>query len=159
MQRAAADLPAGVLPVTMPRAWLRGSYDFSFSGLKTAALHLVEVLGGDREPVRVNAIAAGFQESVADVLATKTAAAAREFDVCGVALCGGVAANSAVRHALRAALPTEMPLHVPPPSLCTDNGAMIAAAGFYRRSSANSASAGGDVRPGLALPLSQAGAG
>lgn len=153
VQRAAAALPAGMQPAPLPRAWLRGSADFSFSGLKTAALHLVEALGPAPDPLQVNAIAAGFQESVAEVLAVKTAAAARERAVRGVALCGGVAANSAVRAALRAALPPELPLHVPPPWLCTDNGAMIAAAGYYRRSSAVAPWAHDDVRPGLALPV------
>ena len=151
VQRAAAALPQGTPPVKMPRAWLRGSHDYSFSGLKTAALHLVQD-GAASDPAHVSAIAAGFQQSVADVLASKTAAAARQFDVRGVALCGGVAANSAVREALRAALPASLPLHGPPPWLCTDNGAMIAAAGFYRLGDAVAASAGGDVRPGLALP-------
>ncbi len=155
VQRAAASLPPGAAPVAMPRAWLRGSYDFSFSGLKTAALHLVQALPADAPPERIAALAAGFQESVADVLASKTAAAAREHGVRGVALCGGVAANSAVRAALRAALPAELPLHVPPPALCTDNGAMIAAAGYYRRGAPGVPA--GDVRPGLTLPGAVAG--
>ncbi len=153
VQRAAADLPTGTDAVTLPRAWLRGGHDFSFSGLKTAVLHLVEGLGPRPEPERIQAIAAGFQQSVADVLATKTAAAAREFGVRGVVLCGGVAANQAVREALRSALPPTMPLHVPPISLCTDNAAMIAAAGYFRRDQAVSGSAGGDIQPGLTLPV------
>jgi N6-L-threonylcarbamoyladenine synthase len=152
VQRAAADLPAAEA-VTVPRAWLRGSHDFSFSGLKTAVLHLVEELGPQPEPARIQAIAAGFQQGVADVLATKTAAAAREFGVNGVVLCGGVAANQAVREALRAALPPTMPLHVPPISLCTDNAAMIAAAGYFRREQAVGGGAGGDIQPGLVLPV------
>jgi N6-L-threonylcarbamoyladenine synthase len=153
VQRAAADLPPETETVTMPRAWLRGSHDFSFSGLKTAVLHLVEDLGPQPEPARIQAVAAGFQQSVADVLATKTAAAACEFDVCGVVLCGGVAANQVVREALRAALPPSMPLHVPPISLCTDNAAMIAAAGYFRQGQAVSGGDGGDIQPGLVLPV------
>ncbi len=158
IQRAAAALPEGVEPVTLPRAWMRGGYDFSFSGLKTAVLHLVR----ERQPrldstqldsTQVDAIAAGFQDSVADVLATKTAAAAREYDVRGVALCGGVAANSTIRERLWRALPAGTPFHVPPPHLCTDNAAMIAAAGYYRRSGAIEPAASGDIQPGLALPV------
>lgn len=153
VQRAAAALPSGMAPVVLPRAWLRGSDDFSFSGLKTAVLHLAREQGDDLEPGRAAAIAAGFQESVADVLAVKTAAAARRCGARGVILCGGVAANAAVRERLRAVLPLSLPLHVPPPRLCTDNGAMIAAAGFYRLSSAVTAGAAADVQPGLALPV------
>ncbi len=213
VQRAAADLPAGQKPIALPRAWLRGGYDFSFSGLKTAVLHLVQERegqasppaplpttgegsrnpslstvgeggrrpspsavgdGSEGDPARiveqkdgprglaaqgrlspgwVSAVAAGFQDSVADVLATKTATAAREFGVRDVVLCGGVAANEAVRERLRAALPAEAVLHVPPPALCTDNGAMIAAAGYYRRDTAVAPVASIDVQPGLTLPL------
>lgn len=199
IQRAAAALPPGTAAVALPRAWLRGGYDFSFSGLKTAVLHMVQQNDSERagtagermkhtrtrghppavhaageqtaiprsdaeaEAVRIHAIAAGFQESVAEVLAVKTARAAEEFGARGVALCGGVAANSAVRESLRAALPPELPLFVPPPWLCTDNGAMIAAAGYYRLvasgfgvaegASPDSAEVGADVRPGLALPV------
>ena len=153
IQRAAAALPPGAQAATLPRAWLRGTDNFSFSGLKTAALHLTRATGAGLDEREVEAIAAGFQDSVADVLATKTAAAAAKHSVRGVALCGGVAANSAVRERLRAALPQRLPLHVPPPALCTDNGAMIAAAGYYRRGEAVAPSAGGSVRPNLALPV------
>ncbi len=153
VQRAAAALPAGTAPAALPRAWLRGTYDFSFSGLKTAVLHLTRDAGERLDERRVDAIAAGFQDSVADVLARKTAAAAAEYDVRGVALCGGVAANSAVRERLRAALPAGLPLHVPPPALCTDNGAMIAAAGYYRRGEAVPPAASGQIQPNLALPV------
>ncbi len=153
VQRAAAALPAGVQPAALPRAWMRGGYDFSFSGLKTAVLHLTRAAGEGIDEARVDAIAAGFQDSVADVLATKTAAAAAAYGVRGVALCGGVAANREVRERLRRVLPAALPLHVPPPALCTDNGAMIAAAGYYRRAEAVSPAAGGPVQPNLALPV------
>jgi len=173
VQRAAADLPAGQKPIALPRAWLRGGYDFSFSGLKTAVLHLVQEQEGRPSPPGaeqpspptagegsrglsprwVSAVAAGFQESVAEVLATKTATAAQEFGVRDVVLCGGVAANEAVRQRLRVALPAEIVLHIPPPALCTDNGAMIAAAGYYRRDTAVTPVTSLDVQPGLALPL------
>jgi N6-L-threonylcarbamoyladenine synthase len=142
-----------VAPARLPRAWLPGTYDFSFSGLKTAVLHLIQELGPSPTATQIHAIAAGFQASVAEVLAGKTVAAARQYGVQGVALCGGVAANTAVREALRAALPLDLPLHVPPTWLCTDNAAMIAAAGFYRRQSAVPPTASDDVEPGLGLPL------
>jgi N6-L-threonylcarbamoyladenine synthase len=153
VQRAAAALPEGVVAATLPRAWMRGSHDFSFSGLKTAVLHLTRDTGENLDEARVDAIAAGFQDSVADVLATKTVAAAREYGARGVALCGGVAANQAIRERLRRLLPAELPLHVPPPVLCTDNGAMIAAAGYYRRVEAVSAAGSGLIQPNLALPV------
>ena len=116
-------------------------------------LHLVQELGPAATALQMNAIAAGFQASVAEVLAGKTATATRQYEVRGVALCGGVAANTAVREALRTALPPDLPLHVPPTWLCTDNAAMIAAAGFYRRESAVPPAASDDVQPGLGLPL------
>jgi tRNA A37 threonylcarbamoyltransferase TsaD len=64
-----------------------------------------------------------------------------------------VAANQAIRERLRHLLPAELPLHVPPPILCTDNGAMIAAAGYYRRAEAVAPAAGGPIQPNLALPV------
>ena len=109
----------------LPRAWLGSSNDFSFSGLKTAIGHLArEGTAGRAE------LAAGFQEAVVDVLATKTARVVREYGAEGVLLCGGVAANGPLREALAARCPA--PLWVPPISLCTDNGAMIAAAAYHR---------------------------
>jgi len=153
VQRAASALPEGVVAATLPRAWMRGSHDFSFSGLKTAVLHLTRDAGEQLDEARVDAIAAGFQDSVVDVLATKTVAAAREYRARGVALCGGVAANQAIRERLRRLLPTELPLHVPPPILCTDNGAMIAAAGYYRRVEAVAPADSGLIQPNLALPV------
>jgi len=153
VQRAAAALPEGVAPATLPRAWMRGSHDFSFSGLKTAVLHLTRDAGEQLDEARVDAIAAGFQDSVADVLATKTVTAAREYGARGVALCGGVAANQAIRERLRRLLPDELPLHVPPPVLCTDNGAMIAAAGYYRLDAAVAPADSGLIQPNLALPV------
>ena len=144
----------------LPRAWLRGTYDFSFSGLKTAVWHHLESrgglgLGGPDAGARAG-IAAAFQESVVDVLATKVRAAAEEYGAACVAICGGVAANTALRQRVCDTVP--VPVYVPPPALCMDNGAMIAAAAYYRWTYPELAGdlddpLGVDVRPGLALPV------
>jgi N6-L-threonylcarbamoyladenine synthase len=112
-----------------PRAWLKGGDDFSFSGLKTAVLHRVRGEGGAPAPPAPE-IAAAFQESVVDVLSKKTAEAAAREGARSVLLSGGVAANGPLREAIIARSPA--PVHVPPPALCTDNGAMIAACAHYR---------------------------
>ena len=121
---AAVEKPA----LRLPRAWLRGSNDFSFSGLKTAVLHVVR--GEKGPPPSVPETAAAFQEAVIDVLTKKTAAAARQEGVRGVLLAGGVAANGPLRRLLAERSP--VPVLAPPPVLCTDNGAMVAACAFYR---------------------------
>jgi len=115
---------ARVKPPRLPRAWLGQSSDFSFSGLKTA------VGRAAREAVApVAEIAAGFQEAVVDVLVTKTVRAVKASSARSVILSGGVAANGPLRQALAERSPA--PVWAPPLALCTDNGAMIAAAGFY----------------------------
>ena len=112
--------------VPLPRAWLSDSYDFSFSGLKTAVLRYVR-----EHPERnANDVAASFQHAVAEVLAEKTARAAAEFGARSVMLGGGVAANTALRAEVARRVGAER-LRVPPIGLCTDNGAMIGAAAFY----------------------------
>ena len=158
-------------PRTLPRAWMRGSHDFSFSGLKTATLHLAQDLGlypppapkgGGTEEEReaeVANVAAGFQEAVVDVLVEKTVAAAEEAGAAAVALAGGVAANKPLRERLAERAP--VPVHIPPPVLCTDNAAMIASAAFFSlgdgRVLGQSGSVGRegemalDVSPGLSL--------
>jgi N6-L-threonylcarbamoyladenine synthase len=115
----------------LPRAWLKGSDDFSFSGLKTAVLHTVRGEGAsDAPPPPTPALAAAFQESVIDVLTKKTVAAAVREGARSVLLSGGVAANGPLRELLVARSP--LPVFAPPPVLCTDNGAMIAACAHYR---------------------------
>jgi N6-L-threonylcarbamoyladenine synthase len=126
----------------LPRAWLRGTYDFSFSGLKTAVLRTIEDRSAVRgfttttaqgtvvNPAYVADLAASFQQAVVDVLVEKTRQASTEFPVTAVILGGGVAANSVLREGLRAAL--KVPLLVPPPAMCTDNAAGIATAGHFR---------------------------
>ncbi len=121
----------------LPRAWLRGTYDFSFSGLKTAVLNRVRQAERAGEPIDVPAMAARFQESVVDVLAEKTARAADARGAACVIVAGGVAANGALREGLRErCAELGLPVRVPPPRLCTDNAAMIGAAACYRRAEA-----------------------
>ncbi len=111
-----------------PRALMDDSYDFSFSGLKTAVLREVERYDSDRLPVAN--LAASFQAAVVDVLVEKTARAAEAHGVTAVHLVGGVSANSALRAAMVERM--EIPVRYPPPLLCTDNAAMIAAAAHWR---------------------------
>ena len=131
----------------LPRARLSRPYDFSFSGLKTKALRLAR---GDEGPAPApQELAAAFQEAVVDALVTKTLAAARDHAAAEVILVGGVAANSALRRDLKERSP--LPVRVPRPDLCTDNGAMIAACGWWRLQAGGSAPLEEDVRPGLRI--------
>jgi N6-L-threonylcarbamoyladenine synthase len=115
-------------PPRLPRAWLGQSCDFSFSGLKTAVGNMART--GE---VEVPALAAGFQEAVVDVLVTKTVRAVEASNAKAVLLSGGVAANGPLRQTLAERSP--VPVWAPPIALCTDNGAMIAAAAFFRSES------------------------
>jgi N6-L-threonylcarbamoyladenine synthase len=126
-----------------PRAWLGQSYDFSFSGLKTAARRIIDAarleegIGMDPdatlEETTVAELSWGFQDAVVDVLATKTLRAASALGARSIVLGGGVAANGALRARLaEGAAGLAIPLVVPRPSLCTDNGAMIGAAAQRR---------------------------
>jgi N6-L-threonylcarbamoyladenine synthase len=135
-----------------PRALIAGEghrFDFSFSGLKTAVLRQVRELGAG--PLPVADLAASFQAAVVDVLVGKTADAAAEFGVARVCVCGGVAANQALRAAVRERLP--VPASIPPFFLCTDNAAMIGAAGYYRLLRDGPTALDFDVEPNLALPV------
>ena len=147
--------------VVFPRAWLGDSFDFSFSGLKTAARRTIatETDGEGTSigeaalgPDRVAELAEGFQDSVVDVLVTKTVRAAREVGARSVVLGGGVAANRVLRDRLGAATATAgIPLVVPRPALCTDNGAMIGAAAARRWAAGTRAGLDLDARPSLPL--------
>jgi N6-L-threonylcarbamoyladenine synthase len=151
--------------VVFPRAWMGDSFDLSFSGLKTAARRIVAgarveagIVPDDSEtPLPDDAtaeLAWGFQDAVVDVLATKTARAAREVGARSIVLGGGVAANRCLRERLAGDAETlRIPLIVPRPGLCTDNGAMIGAAGARRFTAGERARLDLDARP--SLPLAQ----
>ncbi|MDP6824643.1 MAG: tRNA (adenosine(37)-N6)-threonylcarbamoyltransferase complex transferase subunit TsaD [Dehalococcoidales bacterium] len=142
IQRAAATAAASI---QLPRAWLRGTNDFSFSGVKTALLRLVEE---GKVASRAEA-AASFQQAVVDVLVTKTVAVAGEHAVKQILLAGGVAANALLRQRLVKASP--LPVLIPPLELCTDNAAMIAACGYFRFRAGLTDSLDLDVVPNLKL--------
>ncbi len=169
----------------LPRAWLRGTYDFSFSGLKTAMLHLAEgaseeqnrqdnralestggkqvsqytrmgVQAAQRGGANIAFLAASFQEAIVDVLAVKTRLAAQEYRVKQVLLAGGVAANSSLRTRLKQELRAlNIRLSYPPVEYCTDNAAMIASAAFFHLLRGEQHGFDLDVEPGLSLPFTK----
>jgi N6-L-threonylcarbamoyladenine synthase len=152
IQAAAARWPTDQpLPLRLPRAWLKGTHDFSFSGIKTAVAQLVQ--RNQDAPLTVAAIAAAFQEAVVDVLATKTVAAARAVGAAEVALAGGVAANLPLRERLARDLQrASIPFRYPPIALCTDNAAMIAGTAYFHLHNGERSELSLDVTPALALP-------
>jgi len=113
-----------------PRARLEGIYDFSFSGVKTAVLYEVNDLKKKGNTLPVEDLAASFQSAVVDVLFKKTMQAARDYGAKEILVAGGVSANRVLRQAFQSQ--KEFKVHIPAFSLCTDNAAMIAAAGYYR---------------------------
>ncbi|NMB02395.1 MAG: tRNA (adenosine(37)-N6)-threonylcarbamoyltransferase complex transferase subunit TsaD [Firmicutes bacterium] len=119
--------------ISFPRGLLEpGNFDFSFSGLKTAALNYLNQAKQKQEDVPLADFAASFQWAIIDVLTQKLMAAAREQGVKQVILSGGVAANSTFReHVQKQAEQEGMTLLYPPKHLCTDNAAMIASAGYF----------------------------
>jgi N6-L-threonylcarbamoyladenine synthase len=131
--------------IQLPRAWLKGTSDFSFSGVKTALLRLVEA---GKVPDKADA-AASFQEAVIEVLVTKTIAAAKEHRVNQILLAGGVASNKRLRQSL--AESSHIPVLVPEPVLCTDNASMIAACGYYQLKAGKVNGLDLDVVPSLRL--------
>jgi len=113
-----------------PRAWLKDTWNFSFSGLKTAVLREVRSLQEQGKILPVSDLAASFQASVVDVLVTKTVKAAEEFKAKEILVAGGVSANQSLRQAVQQQSPC--PIQIPPVYLCTDNAAMVAGAGYFR---------------------------
>ncbi len=120
----------GTETIEFPRAWLeKDSYNFSFSGLKSAVINYIHNKKQKNESINKADVATSFQASVVDVLTEKTYKAAIEYDVKQVIVAGGVAANSGLRTALEERFKdSQIPLMIPPLYLCTDNAAMIGAA-------------------------------
>ena len=129
-----------------PRAKLESPYDFSFSGLKTAVLYEVNAMKKQQsENLPVEDFAASFQAAVVDVLFNKTMQAARDFKAKEILVAGGVSANRPLREVFQSQ--NEFKVHIPAFSLCTDNAAMIAAAGYYRYALGHVSELGMDVQP------------
>ncbi len=152
--RAAIDFPRGL---TGPRvaSTSSGAYDFSFSGLKTAVARWVEARRRAGQDVPVADVAASFQEAVVDVLTAKAVRACREHGVDHLLIGGGVAANSRLRAlAEQRCAAAGIRLRVPRPTLCTDNGAMVAALGA-RLVAAGAAPSALDIPADSALPVTE----
>jgi N6-L-threonylcarbamoyladenine synthase len=135
----------GIDRLNLPRAWLKDSFDFSFSGLKTSLFRLAEVGKIDS----INDAAASFQSAVIEVLVNKTIDAGIKYRVKQILIGGGVAANSSLRQKIIDLSP--IPVVIPPINLCTDNAAIIAACGYYRFIKGNLASSDLDAIPNLKL--------
>jgi N6-L-threonylcarbamoyladenine synthase len=132
----------------LPRAWLGGTCDFSFSGLKTAVLYLVRGHGAaDHLPVAD--LAASFQAAVVEVLVEKTRLAAEASEARQVLLAGGVAANALLRRRMSEAI--TVPVLCPAPIHCTDNAACVSAVGWFKLQAGERAGWDLDVVPSLAL--------
>lgn len=156
IDRLAAE---GEVAYDLPRSWLEpDSYDFSFSGLKSAVINTVHNATQRGEEIIPANLAASFQESVIDVLVTKTVRAAKEYDVKQVILAGGVAANRGLRHRLEKTFEEidGIELIIPPLSLCTDNAAMIAAAGTIEYVKGRRAGYALNANPGLDIERNEA---
>ncbi len=163
IQKAAEGVDS--TPYTLPRAWLRGTNDFSFSGLKTAVRRLLEkrlgpdesarILGGDGlvqaadGDAPVGQVALAFEESVVEVLVRKTVDAAEAVGARSIIVTGGVAANARLRAEMRAA--TSVPLFIPAPARCTDNAAMIGLAGPWAIARGDANGERLEIQPGMRL--------
>ena len=140
----------------LPRAWMKDTLDFSFSGVKTALLHMAQDHGlypvideGVGQERLVRELAAAFQESVVDVISAKLVEMAAKYRVNGLVLGGGVTANARLREEIVKRSP--LPVIIPSPVLCTDNGAMIAACGYFQYQRGEETPMDIDVEPGLPL--------
>ncbi len=127
IQKAAQ--PGSPTAFSFPRAYLEGTWDFSFSGVKTAVLRTIESLQQEGRRLPVADLSASFQAAVVDVLVEKTIAAADDHDVREIIVAGGVSANKHLRDKMLSE--STKPVHIPPLYLCTDNAAMIAGAAYF----------------------------
>ena len=143
----------GQANIDLPRAWLgEGSFDFSFSGLKSAVINTLHNAKQKGIELDSKDVAASFQASVVDVLVTKTVQAVEKYKVKQLLLAGGVAANKGLRTALEKEFSNkEVELIIPPLSLCTDNAAMIAAAGSILFEKGDRSDLALNANPGLEL--------
>jgi N6-L-threonylcarbamoyladenine synthase len=128
-----------------PRAHLDNPYDFSFSGLKTAVLYEVNDLKKKSKMLPVEDLAASFQAAVVDVLFKQTMQAARDHNAKEILIAGGVSANRPLRNVFQSQ--SEFNVNIPAFSLCTDNAAMVAAAGYYRFALGHVSALDMDVQP------------
>jgi N6-L-threonylcarbamoyladenine synthase len=136
--------------IAFPRSMVGDGLDFSFSGLKTAVVHAVR----RRPDVSDQDVAASFQQAVVDVLVAKAERAAVAMGARGVCLAGGVAANGVLRGAVgEACARLGVPAYVPSLAMCTDNAAMIAAAGWWQVEHIGPTSLAAGADPNLRLPL------
>ena len=147
IQKAAETGDPNRFQFTRPK--LDNPYDFSFSGLKTAVLYAVNDLKKKNDEIPVEDFTASFQATAVDILFNKTMQAARNFGAKEILVAGGVSANKALRTIFQSQ--TEFKVNIPAFSLCTDNAAMIAAAGYYRYAFGHFSEMNMDVQPTWAL--------
>jgi len=143
----------------LPRAWMGDTLDFSFSGIKTALLHMAQAkgiyppekneLGPEETAETVRNLAGAFQESLVDVMSAKLMKMAKKYRAKGLILAGGVAANARLREEITRLSP--LPVIIPAPVLCTDNGAMIAACAYHQYKRGEQFGMELDIDPGLPL--------
>lgn len=138
--------------IKFPRTYLDDSYDFSFSGLKSAVLNYLNSMKMKEEEINKADVAASFQEAVIEVLSNKAIRAAKEFSMTKIAIAGGVSANSALRERLTImSKENNLEFYYPPMELCTDNAAMIGSAGYYEYISGYKSDLNLNAKPSLRL--------